>query len=98
MYIMREGEIIHKIKEFIHSDSPSSYYVGIAEVSKVRLTAHSALHAKSVSIEADTVEIARRVERYFVNVIRTDGGAGGGDDNSVHVYCYKKDNTTIERT
>lgn len=95
---MNEEEIRNNIKEFIRSESPYTYYVGIAKEPKVRLQAHSALHAKALSMQADSIEIARRVERYFVDVINTDGGTGGGDDDSTYVYCYKKDDLTIQKT
>jgi len=95
---MREDKIIEQIKNFILRDPPSSYYVGVTHEPKIRLQAHSALHAKAMSVEADDIESARRIEKYFIIVIGTDGGTGSGDENSKHIYCYKKDFSTVERT
>lgn len=93
---MKEDEIKNTLKEFIRSEVPFSYYIGIAKNSNVNLEAHFALHTKAVSIEVDTIVTARNVERYFINVIGMDGGAGVVDNDSKFIYCYKKDNKTIE--
>lgn len=93
---MKEEEIISNIKEFIRSENPFSYYVGITNYPKVQLIAHNALDVKAVSIQADDKDTARKVETYFVNVFKTDGKITLNDTNSTFVYCYKKGNNTNE--
>ena len=39
---------------------------------------------------AASSDVAREVERYFVSILGTDGGLGGGDADSVFVYAYLK--------
>ncbi len=94
---MIEAEIIKHIKHFIHQEQPAGYYVGIAQNPKIRLQAHFVLNGKTMSIQAENPSIARRVVKYFINVIGTDGGSGGGNDDSKYVYCYKKGMNTIEQ-
>lgn len=42
---------------------------------------------------ADSNQIARFVEGYFLN-LGCDGGSGGGDNSSTTVYAYKKTSYT----
>lgn len=93
---MDENQIIKLIKHFIHQEPPTSYFVGIAQKPNVRLQAHCALHVKAMSVQADDTNTAKSVVKYFVNTIGTDGGSGGGNDNSKYLYCYKKGMNTIE--
>ncbi len=93
---MKEEEIVNNIKEFIRSESPFNYYVGITNYPKVQLIAHNALDVKAVSIQADDKDSARGVEKYFINTFGTDGKITLNNENSTFVYCYKKGNETNE--
>ena len=44
--------------------------------------------------EAANSEIAREIEEYFIDVLGTDGGEGGGDEDARYVYAYRKNNHT----
>ena len=93
---MDENQIIKLIKQFIHQEPPTSYFIGIAQRPKIRLQAHFALDVKAMSVQADDVKSAKRIVSYFINDIGTDGGSGGGNDDSKYLYCYKKGMNTIE--
>jgi hypothetical protein len=46
--------------------------------------------------EATSSKIARAVEKHFIEKHGTQGGPGGGDDDSVYVYAYEVTNDTVE--
>lgn len=46
------------------------------------------------SAQADSNEIARQIESYFIER-GMGGGTGGGDSNSKYVYAYHKTSSTI---
>ncbi len=90
-----EDDIIEYIKNYIDGyggDYPS-WYVGIAENPRERL-----IKAHKVDIDedlwifstADDAHAARRIEQHFVEILKTDGGTGGGADTTCCVYAYKK--------
>lgn len=94
-----EEEIKREIKEYMHNcgGAYSSWYVGISEDPKDRL-----FNGHNVDKESDywiyrtatSSEAARRIEQYFVEILGTDGGAGGGDEDAKAVYAYKKNSHT----
>lgn len=47
-----------------------------------------------IYIPTVSAAVARNIESYFVNRLGTDGGTGGGDENSDYVYAYKKGSHT----
>ena len=89
-----ESEIKKEIKEFIERNNGgySSWYVGISENPRERLFDDHNVDEKNGWIyrEASNSEIARRIEKYFIDELGTDGGAGGGDVDAKYVYAYSK--------
>lgn len=87
--------IISEIKEFMKKwgGNYSDWYVGIASDPRKRLfTEHNVDEKKDAWIyrKCDNSDIAREIEEYFVEILGTDGGAGGGDETTKYVYAYKK--------
>lgn len=80
-----------------HSDSVNSqWYVGIASDPKNRLfNDHSVDEDKDkwAYSAADCDNIARAVEKHFLDA-GCDGGAGGGDSATKTVYVYLKSGRT----
>lgn len=66
-----------------------AWYVGISEDAEKRLNKHNAKEWY-IYRQASSSQVAREIEIYFVNVLGTDGGTGGGDENTDMVYAYKK--------
>lgn len=89
-------EVVKKeIKEYIDKVGGlyNSWYVGIAEDPRERLfEEHNVDKDEDFWIyrECEDSDAARSVEDYFINVLGTDGETGGGDENTVYVYAYKK--------
>ncbi|MDE2079406.1 MAG: hypothetical protein KGI73_03405 [Patescibacteria group bacterium] len=77
----------------------SNWYVGIAADPKARLfNDHSVQEHGGAWIydQAMSSDSAREVEDYFINVLGTQGGPGGGDSNTDWVYAYKITSSTRE--
>ena len=75
----------------------STWYVGIASDPQTRLFNNHQVHENGdawIFRNTPSHEIARAIEQYFVSRVGTDGGPGGGDVNSIHVYAYKKTRST----
>jgi hypothetical protein len=78
--------------------SYSDYYVGITNDIDRRLFSEHNVDKKRnqwIYDEADSDIVARKVEQYFLDK-GCDGGSGGGDEDSIFVYCYKITGTTVE--
>ncbi len=90
-----EEQIKSDIKNFVNENGGaySDWYVGISEDPESRLQQHGSKNAW-IYREATSNEVARRIEKYFVEVLGTDGGSGGGDEYSDYVYAYKKNSHT----
>lgn len=89
------------IKAYIQKNGGaySDWYVGIASDTRERLFNEHNVSEKSGSWiyrEAEGSSAAREVEEYFINMLGTDGGSGGGDYSTKSVYAYKKTSTTNE--
>jgi len=92
---MLKQELINGIKEYISKNGGSypGWYVGITSNPESRIfNDHNVtkqggawVHGAALSSQA-----AREIEEYFINVLGTDGGSGGGDFTSATVYAYKK--------
>jgi len=94
-----EAEIKQEIKNHMQEcgGSYSDWYVGISSDPRKRLFEEHKVREKGdawIYRQAYNNESARNVEQYFINVLGTDGGSGGGDESSVYVYAYKKNNHT----
>jgi hypothetical protein len=93
--------IIAEIKAFMAKWGGyySDWYAGIASDPRQRLfNDHNVDEKKDGWIfrEAFNSESARSVEDYFVNVLKTSGNTGGGDNTTKFVYAYKKASHTNE--
>ncbi len=74
----------------------SQWYVGITSDVQVRLFNDHKLHEQNnewAHSTAETADIARSVEKHFLDA-GLDGGAGGGDNTSRTVYVYLKSSRT----
>jgi hypothetical protein len=81
----------------ISSRCPYGYHVGISQDARKRLfTDHNVSKDQGIWIDlnADTASIAREVEDFFINQVKTDGGTDGGDLAANIVYAYKKTTST----
>lgn len=90
-----------EIKEHIKSrgGAYSDWYVGIAADAGQRLFSDHNVHKENgcwIYPECESSAAAREVEEYFINILRTDGGTGGGDRSTKSVYAYKKTSSTKE--
>lgn len=94
-----EDQIKIIIKNYIDKNGGSyiSWYVGIAENPKERLFDDHGVDEHIVPWihePATDASTARRIESYFINVIGTSGGTGGGTDKTKSVYAYRKTSST----
>jgi hypothetical protein len=94
-----ELQIKREIRDYIDGvGGPyKSWYVGISADPGYRLfNQHGVIKENDYWIyrPAPNAEVARSIEDYFVNVLGTDGGPGGGDEDAKHVYAYKKNSHT----
>jgi hypothetical protein len=92
-------EIINDIKKHIQDGGGgySAWYVGIASDARDRLFNNHGVSEKDdwwIYRQASSSQVAREIEVYFVNILGTDGGAGGGDETTDTVYAYKKSSHT----
>ncbi len=75
----------------------SDWYVGIASDVQDRLFSDHRVNKENdkwVYRKAASATVARRIERYFIDTVGTDGGPGGGGETSCFVYAYRKDDHT----
>lgn len=71
----------------------SSWYVGIASDPKQRLFSDHGVaneNAWWIHREAASANDARAVEMFLIENYKFDGGPGGGDQATNHVYAYRK--------
>ncbi len=83
------------MQRFQHKNS--DWYVGIASDPRQRLfTDHNVDEKNGIWIyePAASAEVARAVEQAYLDTGH-DGGAGGGDADSVYVYAYVKLQGTV---
>ena len=88
-----EEQIKSYIGNFIGGIGYSSWYVGISGDPSVRLFNEHHVDKESgrwIFRWAISVDIARCIEKYFIDM-GTDGAPGGGDRDSKAVYAYKKE-------
>ena len=87
-------EILEHIKK---QGSPfPSWYCGITENIQTRLHGDHKVPEKDhwfISMPCTDSASARNVEKAFLDH-GCDGGAGGGDDDAIHVYAYLKTSAT----
>lgn len=94
-------EIICNINEHISVSGHNSYedfYIGITSCPEKRFLEHKVNINDSWSITMPAIdsETARKVEKYFL-CRGMNGGDGGGNDDSIYVYCYIITPATIDK-
>lgn len=94
-------DIIREIDGYIQKEnsSYSNWYVGIAKDPRDRLfNDHNVSEHAGwwIYCEAYSDTSAREVESFFLDHKGTQGGPGGGDQNSRFVYAYRITSTTKE--
>ena len=86
-------EIIDKINDHLRRSGKryySEFYIGISDNAPRRLFEEHHVdkeHSWWIYTTAKNSDIARKVEKYYLD-LGMRGGPGGGDDNSTMVYCY----------
>jgi hypothetical protein len=101
---MTYGEIINSIETHLSKSTKKFYkdfYIGITDNVDQRLFGYHQVSRTNgwwIYCSADTEEIARQVEAYYLEK-GMDGGKGGGkgEGNTKIVYCYEITNLTKER-
>jgi hypothetical protein len=92
------SETLIKIESYINKDgSPYySWYVGISEDPEKLLFEEHYVAENGLWIYcfAPNSSAARRIVKYFLNVLGTDGGLDEGDIDAKGVYAYKKTDYT----
>lgn len=91
--------IIKELKDHIakRGGAYSDWYTGIAENAEKRLDEHSVNRKegdKWAFRTAISSDVAREIEKFFVETLDTDGDQGGGTDATKSVYVYKKNSHT----
>ena len=98
---MKKDEIINEIEAYLVNNGVKFYsecYIGIAEDPRDRLFSDHKLLEKGdiwIYASADSDDVARDTEKYFLDK-GMKGGAGGGSDKSTYVYSYKINEHTSE--
>lgn len=87
--------IISEFKEYMndHGGAATSWYVGVATDPEDRLfNEHSVQRNGDAWIydEAYSAEAAASIEKYFIEIVGTDGSGGGWTGTSDWVYLYRK--------
>lgn len=96
-----KSSIIQDIDAHIQKESSGyrNWYVGITKDPKDRLFNDHRVSEPNgwwIFREAYSDTSAREVEAFFLNYKGTQGGSGGGDEQSRFVYAYRITNTTRE--
>ena len=88
-------EIVSEINDFcatLQVKNINRVHIGITNAPKRRLFyEHKITNERHwwIYIKADCAETARAVERYFIDR-GMKGNTGGGDDETIYVYCFAK--------
>ncbi|MDR0722743.1 MAG: hypothetical protein LBF75_08165 [Treponema sp.] len=86
--------IIEEIESYIrtYGNVFTKWYVGItSDIDQRLFSDHNVSKDEQYYIwrRAKTSDIAREIEKHFIDVHKTKGGPGGGDNKSDCVYAYK---------
>lgn len=87
-------EIISDVKEYVvkYGGRYQDWYIGITSDPRDRLfNDHHVDEDNDAWIfrRASTADVAREIEDHFIGEHGMQGGTGGGDESSDHVYSYK---------
>lgn len=99
---MKYNDIINAFEEHIKNSGCRYYsdmYIGITNNADRRFEEHHVSKDTQwwISALADSEEIARDVERHFLEMgMRGDTGGGSGDGSAKYVYSYNITPNTIE--
>jgi len=96
-------EIVNSINEHL-SQSPKQYYkdfyIGITDNIEERLFGYHKVRKQGnwwIYCKGDTEEIARQVEKYYLDKGMKGGpGGGAGSGQTRFIYCYEITNKTQE--
>ncbi len=98
--MMTQNQILVDFKKYIaqHGNNYGDWYTGIATDPRERLFVNHNVNEHGVWIYAECANhnVARDIEKYFLDVLGTRGGDGGGSMTSRYVYCYKITSSTVE--
>lgn len=95
----QENQIVSEIVQYIQqSNTPyTDWYIGITEDVQIRLFVDHAVNKETdywIYRKCFTADQARIIEQDIIINYHTDGGSGGGSENSKFVYAYKKERHT----
>ena len=101
---MEYNKIIETIDNHLKKSAKRYYrdfYIGITEDVNGRLFGYHKVNRDAdwwIYCSADTEEVAREVEKYYLDK-GMDGGDGGGRGNGMtrFIYCYEINDNTKER-
>lgn len=91
--------IVSSFLDFVPTFERKGYYVGIASDPEVRLfTQHnvSREHGRWKYMQASNENEARNAEKILTSHYGFKGNVGGGNNNSIYVYCYRITTETNE--
>lgn len=91
---MNAHEIINRILEFVSKvgGEPHLWYFGIAENPEERLFVQHKLRKDidpCIYGECENSNVAREIEKYFLENLGFSGGSGGGGYLTRYVYAYR---------
>jgi len=95
-------QIVSDLKIYIRDlgGEYSKWYIGIAADARKRLFDDHKVEERGgkgwIFRKCESSDIAREIEKYFIDTLGTAGGSGGGDDDTDKIYAYKITPTTIE--
>ncbi|MDB9153502.1 hypothetical protein [Parabacteroides distasonis] len=89
--------IVSSIKKRIGILETSDFYVGITDNLARRLQEHNVAEQDCVAVlKAKNITEARTAERVLTAISGFKGGASGGNDDSIYVYCYRITKETVQ--
>ncbi|MBW2984763.1 hypothetical protein KY361_06605 [Candidatus Woesearchaeota archaeon] len=93
--VKTEDEIKRDIKNHMdkYEKKYSSWYIGVTEDPQRRLFDEHKVDEKKdhwIYSTAVSAEVARKIEKYFIEGLHVDGGKSGGDKDARVVYAYQK--------
>lgn len=100
---MDESSIKAEIEKHLKESTKrhySDFYIGITDNIETRLHGFHRVPNEGhwfIWAQADSEEVARKVEKYYLDQ-GMDGGTGGGNEDTLYVYCYEiEEGLTRER-
>jgi hypothetical protein len=94
--ILKKNEAIPRIMAFIRPPF-QEWYVGITSKTYDIIFQDHKVPLKSKShtfVACPSASVARGVEKFFLEELKTSGGPSDGDEASVFVYAFKKTQET----